>query len=222
MDNAVALVQAYLRVNGYFTVAEYPVIEAAHFGYRALTDLDILALRFPGAGRLVPGRRALASRPVATFAPDPALAAPDDAVDMLIGEVKEGRAELNEAAHDPTVLSTVLARFGCCSLDETEPLVDELLRRGRLRLPSGHLVRLATFGSTLGRRPPHGVALSVSLGHVVAFLEGYLREHWDVLAAAQFKDPAFGFLVTLEKARREEARRQSRSAPPGESDARHR
>jgi hypothetical protein len=28
MDNAVALVQAYLRVNGYFTVAEYPVVEA--------------------------------------------------------------------------------------------------------------------------------------------------------------------------------------------------
>jgi len=25
MDNAVALVQAYLRVNGYFTVTEYPV-----------------------------------------------------------------------------------------------------------------------------------------------------------------------------------------------------
>jgi hypothetical protein len=25
MDNAVALVQAYLHVNGYFTVAEYPV-----------------------------------------------------------------------------------------------------------------------------------------------------------------------------------------------------
>lgn len=27
MDNAVALVQAYLHVNGYFTVAEYPVLE---------------------------------------------------------------------------------------------------------------------------------------------------------------------------------------------------
>jgi hypothetical protein len=26
MDNSVALVQAYLRVNGYFTVTEYPVI----------------------------------------------------------------------------------------------------------------------------------------------------------------------------------------------------
>ena len=129
MDNAVALVQAYLRVNGYFTVAEYPVIEAARFGYRSLTDLDILALRFPGAGRLVPGRHALASRPAAVFAPDPILAAPDDAVDMLVGEVKEGRAELNPASHDPAVLSTVLARFGCCSLEETGPVVDALLRR---------------------------------------------------------------------------------------------
>ncbi len=27
MDNAVALVQAYLRVNGYFTVAEYPSLK---------------------------------------------------------------------------------------------------------------------------------------------------------------------------------------------------
>ena len=206
MDNAVALVQAYLRVNGYFTVAEYPVIEAARFGYRSLTDLDILALRFPGAGRLVPGRRALASHPVAIFAPDPILAAPEDAVDMLIGEVKEGRAELNEAAHDPAVLRTVLARFGCCSVEETGPVVDELLRHGRLRLPSGHLVRLAVFGSSVGSRSPHGVALGVSLGHVVSFLEDYLREHWDVLAAAQFKDPALGFLVTLEKARRQRER----------------
>ena len=55
MDNAVALVQAYLRVNGYFTVSEYPIVEASRRGgYRTATDLDILAFRFPGAGRLVP------------------------------------------------------------------------------------------------------------------------------------------------------------------------
>lgn len=49
MDNAVALVQAYLYVNGYFTVAEYPVLEALkHAGYRTVTDIDILAFRFPG------------------------------------------------------------------------------------------------------------------------------------------------------------------------------
>ena len=47
MDTCVALVQAYLHVNGYFTVAEYPVLEA-YRGNRAriVTDLDILACRF--------------------------------------------------------------------------------------------------------------------------------------------------------------------------------
>lgn len=51
MDTAVALVQAYLHVNGYFTIAEYPVLEALRADQvRTVTDLDILAYRFPGAG----------------------------------------------------------------------------------------------------------------------------------------------------------------------------
>ena len=46
MDTAVALVQAYLQVNGYFTVVEYPVLEAYRRGpARAVTDLDVLAFR---------------------------------------------------------------------------------------------------------------------------------------------------------------------------------
>jgi hypothetical protein len=53
MDNSVALVQAYLRLNGYFTVSELPVIASTKGGgYRTATDLDILALRFPRAGRI--------------------------------------------------------------------------------------------------------------------------------------------------------------------------
>ena len=51
MDTAVALVQAYLNVNGYFTVIEYPVLEAYRRGHaRSVTDLDVLAFRFMGAG----------------------------------------------------------------------------------------------------------------------------------------------------------------------------
>ena len=50
MDTAVALVQAYLHVNGYFTVTEYPVLEAFHRDHtRAVTDLDVLAFRFAHA-----------------------------------------------------------------------------------------------------------------------------------------------------------------------------
>lgn len=110
MDHAVAIVEAYLQINGYFTVAEYPVIEAlGKRRYTAATDVDILAIRFAGAGRMVPG-------PGAGFAfePDPAFGIGGAQADMLIGEVKEGRAELNPAALDPDVLQVALTRFGCC------------------------------------------------------------------------------------------------------------
>lgn len=47
MDNAVALIQTYLRVNGYLTVSEYPVVEALPAGgFQTATDLDVLGFRF--------------------------------------------------------------------------------------------------------------------------------------------------------------------------------
>lgn len=202
MDNAVALVQAYLRVNGYFTVAEYPVIEAMREGgYRAATDLDILAFRFPGSGQLVPrtGRGSSADSMV-TVPLDPALAVARDEADMLIGEVKEGSAELNQATTDPAVLRAALARFGCCPPDHVPRLVEALLRHGNVTSPGGHRIRLVAFGSTApGGSPRHSVILT---GHVVAFLRRYLHENWDLLRSAEFKDPAFGFLMTLAKAER--------------------
>lgn len=121
MDHAVALVEAYLQINGYFTVAEYPVIES--FGkkhYGVATDLDILAFRFPGAGRLVPGHGGKEM-----FASDMALGIDGDTADMLIGEVKEGHAELNRNARNPEVLRTVLARFGCCPLNGVDKTVQQ-------------------------------------------------------------------------------------------------
>ena len=197
VDNAVALVQAYLHINGYFSVAEYPVIEAVGKGdgYRTATDLDILALRFPGAGRLVPGKRA----DEALYAPDPLLHCPDDQADMLVGEVKEGHATLNRGATDPSVLRSMLARFGCCPTHDVGQLVQQLIRKGRVTAPSGHHVRLVAFGS--GTKSVAGRHYEViDLGHVVQFLQHYLRQHWEVLRHAQFKDPALGFLMALEKA----------------------
>ena len=37
---------------------------------------------------------------------------------------------------------------------------------------------------------------------MLQFLQAYVRKHWHMLRHLQFKDPAFGFLMTLEKARR--------------------
>ena len=200
MDNSVALVQAYLRVNGYFTVTEYPVIASRGDGqYRTATDLDVLAFRFPNAGRLVPGKRP--GRDENHFFVDDALETSTEQADMLIGEVKEGRAELNEAASDPAVLRAVLAGFGCCSREDAPRIASELIREGRALLPSGHRIRTAIFASIVsGAGQSH--QLVISLGHIVQFLRAYIDEHWEVLRQADTKDPAFGFLMTVAKAER--------------------
>jgi len=217
MDNAVALVRAYLHVNGYFdvqgctnaaedrmsraaTVTEYPVVEAMRPGdYQVMTDLDVLAFRFPGAGSLVPARGPAAATHEQMFETDPALGAPAEQADMLIGEVKEGRAELNRAARNPEVLRAVLTRFGCCAREHVPHVVAELVRHGRAVTAGGHGVRLVAFGAVTDATVVRGYE-AIALGHVVTFLQAYLQRHWEVLRHAQFKDPAFGFLMTLRKA----------------------
>jgi hypothetical protein len=191
MDNAVALVQAYLRVNGYFTVAEYPVIEAMRRGsYQMATDIDILALRFPGSRRMIRGpRRSEAGGE--RMVPDPVLGAPPDRVDMLIGEVKEGHATLNRGA---------LSRFGCCEPEQSLALAGELLSKGRSLSASGHVARIVLFGTAIHEGEDTRYE-RIDLGHVLDFLLSYLRSNWEVLRHAQFKDPCLSLLITLEKAR---------------------
>lgn len=201
MDNAVALVQAYLRINGYFTVAEYPVIEAMEPGkYRAITDLDILAFRFPNAGRMIPGPKGEHEGRDRLFAPDPRLGISGENADMIIGEIKEGRAELNKGTKNPEVIRVALRRFGCCTAHE-DSAVETLLAEGRTELHSGHHIRLVAFGTSPPDEANPGYQVLL-LNEVTDFLNNYIREYWDILHHAHFKDPAFGFLVTLEKARR--------------------
>jgi len=72
-------------------VAEFPVLEVGRRGnVRTLTDFDLLAFRFPGAGHLLAAARGSAR--FESFAPDPVLGAPGDVADMIVGEVKGGSA----------------------------------------------------------------------------------------------------------------------------------
>ena len=197
MDNAVALVQAYLRINGYFTVAEYPILEARrHQPAQMATDIDVLAFRFPGAVRQLLGRRTGAARASLSL-PDPELEVPRGSPDMIIGEVKEGRARLNESMRNPSVIAAALARFGCCHQADAEATAQRLLHKGRAETGEGHEVRIVVFASGGEGDARFQV---VSLGHVVAFLRGYLRQHWSLLGHVQFRDPVLGLLMTLEKA----------------------
>jgi hypothetical protein len=194
VDNAVALVQAYLRLNGYLTVTEFPVlVRDGEGGSRMLTDLDVLAFRFPRADASTSGAE------MAVL--DPALGADPDHADMIIGEVKEGRARLNASVLDRKVIEAALVRFGCCSRAAAHAQVRALIRTGVTRLESGHLLRLVIFGATRDADP--GPAHVVGIGHVARFLMDFLRTNWSSLSHVESKDPAFGFLIALEKALRD-------------------
>ena len=198
MDHAVALVQAYLHVNGYFTVTEYPVLEALkEGGFKTATDIDLLALRLPFAGGPTPIR----DEPIDEgFEPDPVLETQDKRPDLLIVEVKEGRAELNPGARSREVLEAVLRRWGFCPEAQLPQAVDRLMRKGVADIPSGPRIRLLAFGSVLDPRKIRGFQ-AISLGHVVSYLRGYIEQHWDFLRHAQVKQPALGLLALLEQAR---------------------
>ena len=100
MNTAVGLVETYLRLNGYFTVTKFQVqhpIAGQPGKFETATDLDVLAARLPWAAETVQRhpQRPGEARCEILLAGDPALAPARDVPDILIGEVKEGAAELN-------------------------------------------------------------------------------------------------------------------------------
>ena len=199
MDHAVALVQAYLQLNGYFTSAEYPIIAGTvRDSFRTITDIDILAFRFP-SGAPLKGRGRRTPKWLDLSQLDPGLGVPETSIDMIIGEVKEGRVGINTGVRDPKVLKTVINRFG--EVFDADRVVNELLRSGSAKIPPASSVRLIAFGSFPPGAPVPPCRI-ISLGHVLAYLQSYVHKHWRMLRHLQFKDPAFGFLMTLEKARR--------------------
>jgi hypothetical protein len=198
MDTAVALVKTYLQANGFFTVTEYPILESVGLTTRTVTDIDILALRFPGAGGVGSEEPTGGLR----IEPDDALEVSDAQIELIIGEVKEGAAELNKAARDPAVVAAALRRFGAMSREVEEALVGELLDDGEALHPAGIRVRQMVFAT----KPPtrrHYSYLWMDIGDIAEWMQRTVDEHWDELKMIQSKDPALSFLLLFEKARRE-------------------
>lgn len=200
MDTAVSLVQAYLYANGYFTVTEYPILEQIGGSTpRTVTDIDILAVRFPGAGSI----DVSADTSGITLEPDPELDLSEDMIDVIIGEVKEGAAELNKAARDPAVLTAVCGRIGRISPETAERVVADLIRTGTAIHPAGIRLRQMVFAS----RPPSSRNTAytwIRLGHITIWMRDQIRDHWDSVKAVQSKDPAMSFMLLREKAERGE------------------
>ena len=197
MDGATGLVQAYLQSNGYFTQVEVPVVREQQGGFAPVTDLDIVGVRLPGARRMLLGRqrelRDLGSPP------HDLLEVKDDRVDLIIGEIKEGAATLNEAILDRGVLAYALLRLGGLEMDSLEGIVDDLIAHGVSEPTPMLRVRLMAFGSKVDPELPRHIK-TIRLGEILDYFENEL-EALGGLRGVQFKQPAIAFLMTLFKAR---------------------
>lgn len=208
MNAAVSLVRTYLKLNSYFTATELPVIKKGDDGlYFEVTDIDILALRFPRAGHIVAQGR---PGPLDDlhFPPDPELDIPTDAMDLIIGEVKAGRPRLNPQLRSEDTLYRALVRFGFCAPDRLDRAVEELRDRGEawVRDPEAAIpsrVRLVAFGD--GQSHEGDNFTVVPLKQVAGFVTDHLRRFRQVLHPVRLTDPTLGLLHLLEKLREEES-----------------
>jgi hypothetical protein len=207
LNSAVSLVKTYLTLNGYFATTEVPVIKKGNDGlFFEVTDIDILALRFPQASHIVAQGR---PGPLDDlhFLPDPDLDIPSDAMDLIIGEVKAGRPRINPHLRDEDTLYRALVRFGFCPPDRLEQAVSELqtqgetwVRDGGVAIPSR--VRIAAFGD--GEEQTGEGYTVIPLRRVANFVMDHLKQYHDVLHPVRLTDPTLGLLHLLEKLREED------------------
>lgn len=201
MDTAVALVRTYLQTNGFFTVTEYPILEAVtEHDTRTVTDIDVLGLRFPGVGTSSDDR----TTGGLMVAPHGLLDLREDQIEVIIGEVKEGAAVLNRSARNPDVLSAVLRRFGAVDNEVIAQLVDQLIETSEAIHPAGIRIRLMVFAS----KPPkhrNETFTWISIGTIARWMREQVRDNWERLKSVQSKDPALSFLMLFEKAERGES-----------------
>ena len=197
MDIGVDLVEAYLRLNGYFTITEFEVLrETTPDNYQTVTDVDMIAVRFPGPIYIADSHGQGESP--ALLVEDPVLDLQPDTVDVISGEVKQGEAVFNPGLTDHHTLHTVLQRVAWLYGDDVHQVARDLEKHlvCYQAEPADRKVRtrLVAFG-----RSPINDLHTISLTHVFDTMIGQFEEHGDALRAAQFKNPAAALIRLLVK-----------------------
>ena len=198
MDIAVNLVENYLRLTGYMTLSEYEVQRRDKQGqFKTVTDVDIMGIRFPGDVYLGdPHKEAECELLVID---DPVLELEPETIDVIVGEVKQGRAELNPGIKDHAVLHSMLRRVEWLYGVELSEVIDALQRKELSVVPGkgeGRVrTRLVAFG-----RSRHSNVNTIALGHIVTTMLDFFEEHDDAFRPVQFREPAPAFLRLLLKA----------------------
>lgn len=198
MDIAVDLVESYLRLNGYLTLSESEVQRKDKAGeYRVITNVDIMAIRMPGAQYVGdPHSRGDCEMLLIN---DPALELADDLVDVIVGEVKQGEAVFNPGLKDHRVLHAMLRRVEWLYDRPSEQIVASLQQDDLVITPARNEGRIRTRLVAFGRSPVTDVH-TISLSHMVDTLTDFFTTYEDAYRPVQFRNPAPAFLKLLMKA----------------------
>lgn len=200
MAVAVSLVRAYLELSGYFVLSELPVRAIQHHRSFDITDLDIVAVRFPHP----PIRESHSkAEPLDIYLGlDAALDAAEEGIDVIIGEVKEGRAELNPGLRRLATIAFALRRLGCCPEDQVMDVARRVLEDGEARmmmaLGLACRVRLVAFGGSGQQTAGPGVHI-VSLQRCASVIEERMETAWNLLGGLHFEDPILGLFALRRK-----------------------
>ena len=209
MDPAVDLVTIYLQLNGYFVQTELPVLGRVSrdpLRYEQITDVDMLAVRFPGRGQI--------DMPegieywVGIVPLDASLGVDKHEIDLIIGEVKEGPSRLNKNLRNPGVLRAVLLHAGGVLPVDADEVIDKLIETGDVRVEGQRgdpvRIRMIVFGRTkpaprLGR-PYHVVPHEQTL----SFVWNTLHTHRELFRVIQAKNHSLALLRMIERSIRAE------------------
>jgi hypothetical protein len=197
MDIAVDLVEAYLRLTGYLTLSEFDVQARRSDGrFDTITDVDVMALRFPGDVFAADPHDASEARLL--LIDDPVLLLEPDQIDIIVGEVKQGPAEFNPGIHRHEVLHSVMRRVAWLFDADTDSVVDDLGTKGvcvgAARGGGTIRVRLVAFGQA-----PSCDLRTISHAHMIETLLRLFSGLDDAFRSVHFHAPAPGMLNLVRK-----------------------
>lgn len=198
MDAASDLVEIYLRVNGYLTLSDWQIQALNHHGqWDTVTDVDVLALRFPGDVYLADSHDPEIQSTLRVEGE--LLKLEPDTIDVIVGEVKEGDAVYNPSLRRHETLHTVLHRLAWLyQAHGLGPVVDGLATDGTVHSPApgGGLVRtrLVAFGQA-----PMATENIIPIGAILESAAAFLGAHDDLLRSAKFANPVAATLKLIHK-----------------------
>jgi hypothetical protein len=161
-----------------------------------MTDMDVLAVRFPHAQHWIPGKGVAGQE----LGRDKALDIDAEHMQLIIGEVKEGKAWINRNALRPRVLEAAVRRFGCCE-EHPRRIAEQLLAEGVTETNVSGLpcrVRLIVFGGVEDSDHPTRYAC-IPLKHVIEYVNAYMHRYASIFQPAEMKDDALSLMALMAK-----------------------